>query len=105
MIKQKKRNYSVGNDEDECAIDDDGACLKPSRSSIKYKFYLLKKKEFFLFIEYFCKGVCCDACERWFHFLCVDLIKSVKKKKLKKKIYYRSKMKCYIIYEPYSIKE
>jgi len=48
----------AGGTEDECAMDD-GQCLKPSGSSIKW--------------------VCCDACERWFHLVCVGLT-SVKKK-------------------------
>jgi len=47
-----------GTGEDECAVDR-GMCLKPSGSSIKW--------------------VCCDACERWFHLVCVGLT-SVKKK-------------------------
>ncbi|CAM4747121.1 unnamed protein product [Rotaria magnacalcarata] len=53
-----KKGSAIGGIEDECAVDN-GACLKPSGSSIKW--------------------VCCDACERWFHLVCVGLT-SVKKK-------------------------
>jgi len=55
---QTKKETTVGGGEDECAVDS-GNCLKPSGSSIKW--------------------VCCDACERWFHLVCVGLT-SVKKK-------------------------
>ncbi|CAF3754583.1 unnamed protein product [Rotaria sordida] len=55
---QTKKGTIVGGVEDECAVDG-GTCLKPSGSSIKW--------------------VCCDACERWFHLVCVGLT-SVKKK-------------------------
>ncbi|CAF2865409.1 unnamed protein product [Rotaria sp. Silwood2] len=55
---QTKKGIIIGGVEDECAVDG-GACLKPSGSSIKW--------------------VCCDACERWFHLVCVGLT-SVKKK-------------------------
>ncbi|CAF1364311.1 unnamed protein product [Adineta steineri] len=56
--EQTKKVTIMGGGEDECAVDN-GACLKPSGSSIKW--------------------VCCDACERWFHLVCVGLT-SVKKK-------------------------
>jgi len=71
--EQTKKGNIIGGGEDECAVDS-GACFKPSGSSIKCKFNFCK--EFLL--TYFL-GVCCDACERWFHLVCVGLT-SVKKK-------------------------